>query len=203
MIAHDKRKIILKEGTPVILYPPTGAPIESKALIGRASKQFMNSLSLEENRRGYFLPDVNLDNGWIVLNNTTGEYYIAIAVYPEIYNTEILSIASHMFVCNAVIDISGFSEVWDDYGNKEVTPVVKVSGSRCYLQHVSAELRQFDPGLHHDAEYIIYTQQCDVNLLDTIKLKNNSPEINMKIVDINNFSFNGITKLQVRTDSRV
>ena len=54
MIKEEKRKIILKEGTPVEIIDTNNNIIKSTALIGRASKQFMNSLSLEENRRCYF-----------------------------------------------------------------------------------------------------------------------------------------------------
>jgi len=162
----------------------------------------MNSLSLEENRRGYFLPETNIDSGWIVFNNITNEYYLTVAVYPEVYNENVLSLVSHMFVCNAIVTISGFNEDWDDYGNKKTVPINKVENARCYLQHITAGLRQYDSGLHPDAQYIIYISKCDVQLLDTIELISEIQNIKMKIIDINNFSFPGISKIQVRTETR-
>ena len=72
MIQKEKRKIILTEGIPIEITDTNNNKTNSIGLIGRASKQFMNSLSLEENRRGYFLPETKLDNGYLVHNKVTG-----------------------------------------------------------------------------------------------------------------------------------
>jgi len=200
LIQKEKRKIILTEGIPIEITDTNNNKTNSIGLIGRASKQFMNSLSLEENRRGYFLPETKLDNGYLVHNKVTGENYLCIAVYPETYKNSVLSIVTHMFVCNCVININSVQDIWDDYGNKTTQLVKKCENELCYIQQVSTELRQTDPGIHKDAQFIIYTKFTDINLLDTIELVNE--KVSVKVIDNITFAFKGIAKVQVKLETR-
>ncbi len=202
MIASEKFKIINREGTSVEIFPPAGDSFYSKALIGVAAKNFTSPVSLESNKRSYFLPDTEVANGYIIKNMINGEYYLTVAVVPEIYSNRILSIAAHLFKCNATVNIKGFTETWDAYGNKTKATSSKVSEELCYIQSVSNELRQYDPGLHPDTRYVIYISQCSTTILDTVEITEYSPETKLKVVDVNNFIFEGISKIQVKAETR-
>lgn len=202
MIAKEKYKIIQRWGSSVTVKPIIGDEFTTKALIGRGTQLFSSTISMESIRRCYFLPDVNIDNGYIVENNVTGETYLAIAMYPEEYNGKLLSRASIMYVCNAIVDIYSVTDSYDEYGNKTNKIASVVSDAPCYIQRVSADLRRYDPGLHEDAEDIIYLQSCNVGLMDTIELKNVIPNKKVKAVDVNNYLFNGVTRIQVKSETR-
>jgi len=143
-----------------------------------------------------------IKNGYTVENIVTGEYYLTVAVIPEVYNNTILSIAAHIFKCNATVNINGLTETWDEYGNRTFSTTSKVSNKLCYIQSVSNELKQYDPGLHPDTKYVIYIGECLAAILDTVEIINYSPETKLKIVDVNNFIFDGISKIQVKAETR-
>lgn len=202
MIAKEKYKLINKLGSPVTVKTPSGSSYETKVFVGRATQLSSSILSLESTRRCYFLPDVDIDNGYIVENTVTGDTYLAIAMYPEEYNGKLLSRASIMYICNAIVDIYSVTDSYDEYGNKTNERTSVVSDAPCYIQRVSADLRRYDPGLHEDAEDIIYLQGCNVGLMDTIELKNVIPSKRMKAVDINNYLYAGVTRIQVKSETR-
>ena len=202
LIAKEKYKIISRHGSPVTVKPPSGSSYETKALVGRATQLSSSTISLESTRRGYFLPDVDINNGHIIENYITGDTYLAIARYPEVYNGKILSVALIMYVCNAVVDIYGVTDSYDEYGNRTQNPNPVVTDAPCYIQRVSADLRRYDPGLHEDAEDVIYLQGCEAGLMDTIEIKNVTPTKKVKAVDINNYLFEGVTRIQVKSETR-
>lgn len=202
MIAKEKYKIISKQGTTVTVKPPAAEPYETKVLVGRATQLSSSTISLESTRRCYFLPDIDIDNGYIVENTISGETYLSIAMYPEMYNGKILSYASIMYVCNAVVDIYSIVDTYDDYGNKTQSPETVIANAPCYIQRVSADLKRYDPGLHEDAEDVIYLQGCEAGLMDTVEITSVTPTKKVKAVDVNNYLFEGVTRLQVKSETR-
>ena len=197
MIAKEKFKLIQKEGSPV-----TVGGVQTKMLIGRGTSQITNTVAVEATRKGYFLPDFSVGNGSIVNNEVTGESYLVAATYPEEYAGEKLSVYAAMFVCNAVVDIQNVIIEYDENGDKtpRLNPIL--TDSPCYLQRVSGDLKQYDPGIHPDAEYILFVPACEATLLDTITVKDHSPQLKFKAVDINNFILEGITRIQVKAETR-
>lgn len=202
LIAKEKYKIIQRWGSSVTVKPITGDEFTTKALVGRGTQLFSSTISMESIRRCYFLPDVNIDNGYIVENNVTGETYLAIAMYPEEYNGKVLSMASMMYVCNAIVNIYGITDSYDEYGNKTSDKEPVVTDASCYVQRVTADLRQYDPGLHPDAEDVIFLSRCDADLMDTIEIVSDSVMKKVKAVDVNNYLFNGVTRIQVKSETR-
>jgi hypothetical protein len=197
VIAKEKYKIIQKEGSPV-----TVDGSATKALIGRGSSHTSSIISVEAVRKGYFFPDAEVGNGSIVTNEITDETYLVVATYPEEYSGKVLSINTSMYVCNATVDIQSVITEYDENGDKTTKPNDVLSDGPCYLQRVSAELKQYDSGIHPDAQYIIFVTACEAGLMDTIAVKNHEPPLQFKAVDINNFIFEGITRIQVKAETR-
>lgn len=197
MIAKEKYKIIQKEGSPVTV--DGGA---TKALVGRGSSNASSIVSVEAVRKGYFFPDFPVGNGSIVVNSVTGETYLVVATYPEEYAGKVLSINTLMYVCNATVDIQSITIEYDENGDKTAQTNSVLSDASCYLQRVSSELKQYDSGIHPDAQYILFVPACMAGLMDTITVKDHTPPLQLKAVDINNFIFEGITRIQVRAETR-
>lgn len=195
----QKRKLILREGTDVDIVNNDGVVIQTKSLIGRATSQFSTPIALENERKGHFLPESKIDNGYIVINRVTGETHLTIAVYAEMFKGNILSNAVHMYKCNSVMTVGGLKSVADNRGNIRREFVSKYENKPIYLQQVSASLRQYDPGLHQDTEFIIFSSKVDVDALDTITLEDGSK---LKVIACNNFVFKGVSRIQVKSETR-
>jgi len=199
---ETKRKIILSEGVPVSITDRTGNVVDTKALIGRANKQFDNTVSLETHRRGQFLPDVVVDSGFIVANSTSLEEYLTIAVYPEVVRGQLVSRVSHMFVCNCTVDIRGIVETATPSGQIKRQDVVKMAGQKAYVQALSGDLKQYEAGLHEDAEYRVFAPVTDVSLLDKLIIHFDSFVIPLKIVHLNFLTYSGIVVIQACSETR-
>lgn len=197
-----KMAIILSEGAPVDIISPAGITVSTTALLGRASKQFNNTVSLETHRRGQFLPSEVIDSGYVVKNTVTDDYCLVVARYPEVIQNQKASEICHMFVCNCTINISSLEETADDRGKVSVVPVSKVSGQRAYVQALTADLKQYDAGLHPDAEYRIFAPYNNVTLLDKLTVLIGSKSIPLKVVHLDYLTYEGIITIQVCSETR-
>ena len=197
-----KRSIILSEGATVSITSPAGLSINTTALIGRANKQFNNTVSLETHRRCQLLPEIAVDSGYIVGNPITGEDYLVVATYPEIIQNAKAAEICHMFVCNCLFNLVGMVETADDRGRTTTQPVNKLTNQQAYIQSLTADLKQYETGLHPDAEYRIFAPFNDASPLDKISVLSSSLSIPVKIVHIDYLTYSGIAVLQVCSETR-
>ncbi len=199
---EEKQDIILSEGVPVLVTDLSGTVISTKALVGRASKQFDNTVSLEINRRAQFLPNIGVVNGCTIANVVTGEKYLIIATMPEVIAGGVASVICHLYLCNEIINVSGLTKTADDDGNITTVPVAKYTDTAVYIQPLTADLKAYDPGLHPDANFRIFAPLSSVDLLDTVTVSSNSNAPTMKVVSVDFISFEGIVIIQTRTETR-
>jgi hypothetical protein len=202
-VVREKQAIVRREGVPVDIVDTDGVVASTRALIGRASKQFNSTLSLEHFRRGYFLPEVPVDNGYVCHNIPANEDYILVAVYPEMIRGKVATNASHMMVCNSTLDIMGDDiETADDRGNITKEPQVKYSQLKCHTQVNSPDLKLYDTGLHPDTEYVIFAPGVQIAELDRIILTNGIQTLPLKVIQPDYISYPGVVVLQVKSETR-
>jgi hypothetical protein len=203
MIAEEKRQIILSEGTDVEVFDSTGNLLfQTKALIGKATKQFMSEISLEYHRKAQFIPELDIPNGVTVRNTATGETYLAIANMVETYGGEKLSTILRLVETNATITVTGLAETADEYGNISTSQVTKAQDMPVHIESSNAELRQYQPGLHEKAEYLIYMPAIDIQLLDKVTVNAGGRILKLKVEHVDYLSFVGIAVLSVCTETR-
>lgn len=199
-MVKTKQAIIKRQGVPVEIL---GTDQHTIALIGRASKQFSNTVSLESHRRGFFLPEVVVDSGSLVRDGVIDETYLVVGAYKEVINRQIVSTVGHMLVCNALISVEGEIEDADEYGNIKKETVPKATDLPVYVQAVNADVRFSYPSLHSEAEKVIYCSLLDVDLLDKIYLiDEGGSRQTFEAVAIDLFTFPGLSLLQVKADVR-
>lgn len=202
-MVNEKERIIKKLGINAEVRYPDGSTKEVKCLIGRASTIFNSMLSLEAHRKGDFLIADNVGGGCIVTNSLTGETYLVVATYTATFKDIILSRLAHMLLCNAKITVKRDERIADDNGNVKTLPVDVVSDLDIYVKVVDQQMRQYEPGLHVDAEYIIFSPAINVEPLDKILLTGyDSKPIPLKIVSYDNLTYPGISCIQVKAETR-
>ena len=201
---REKHRIINRQGVSVEVISPSNVITPTKALVGRATKQFNSTLALEHFRRGYFLPSITVDGGYLVHNLIANEYYLTVAMYPEIINGQLASNVSHMVVCNSTLDIMGDDiETADDRGNITKTPQVKVTDLRVYTQAASGDLKLYETGLHPETEYVIFAPGMVIAPLDRVTLKDTVQTIPLKVIHTDYTSYPGVVVLQMKSETRV
>lgn len=200
---REKHRIINRQGVSVDVISPANFITPTKALVGRATKQFNSTLALEHFRRGYFLPDVVIDGGYLVYNSVANEYYLTVAMYPEIIDGKLCTNVSHMMVCNSTLNIMGDDiETADDRGNITKVPQVKASDLRVYTQVASGDLRLYDTGLHPDTEYVIYAPGISIALLDRVTMKDTVQSTPLKVLRTDYTSYPGVVVLEAKAETR-
>lgn len=198
----DKRDIILSEGVPVELTDMGGNNVQTIALLGRANKQFNSTVSLESHRRAQFLPDIEVDSGDIVLNTVTNERYIIVAAYNELIQAAVAAVIGHAILCNTKLTVSRMVEVVNARGDIVKTDTVQYEDIDVFTQAMTSEMRQQNPGLYVDAEFIIYAPAIDINSLDKISLLAGTRSTTLKVVDRDYISYPGLVLIQACTETR-
>lgn len=203
MFAQEKRSLILSYGNAVEVYGSQGQLLHTtKALIGKATRTAMSEFAHEYHRKALFVPELDIPNGVIVADLTTKSKYIGVATLDEVYMSEKLSTILRLIECNGEVTITGLEETADENGDVITAPVVKVQNKPVHILPMSAELLQFMPGLHPNAEYIIYMSAAEVSLLDKVTVKSGGREVKLKIEYIDYLSFEGVALLHVCTETR-
>lgn len=200
----EKHRIIRRMGVTVDIISPDGDVMQSKILLGRASQVFSSNMeNIESHRRGQFLPETNIDNGYIVHNPITGEDYLVVSIYSDIINNTLSTKVSHMLVCNVSIDVMGDDiEEADDRGNIRRTPQVKYTDLKAYLEVVNMDVKQYDIGLHPDTEYLVYVSAKDISLLDRVIVTIGERKLPTKVVGTDYAKYPGILILQLSSETR-
>ncbi|WP_145052815.1 hypothetical protein [Paenibacillus xylanexedens] len=198
-----KREIILSEGLPVTVSNGSADPVETTILIGRASKQFNQTVSIEANRRAQFLPEVLIDSGSMVTNTLANEKYLVVATMPEIIQGEIATTIAHMFTCNATITVSGVEETLNDRGDVKKQTVVKFEDLECHAESSRSALQQKDPGYFLDCEYLVYAPAgVPITTLDTLTLKSLGEPRTLKVINADYMTFPGLVEIQLSSETR-
>jgi len=198
-----KREIILDEGLPVDVIDWQGNTLFStKALLGKATKQFFSEISLEYHRKAQFVPELDVKNGQIVRVIPTGEHYLIMATYNEVFGTEKLATITRLVECNNEVLIQTLVETADDDGNIYRTPTPIVNGLKAYVEMKGGDLVQYKPGLQSRLEFDVYIPVIDVEVLDQIHLNINGKFVPFKVEYIDELSFQGIMILRVSTETR-
>lgn len=200
---EEKRQIILDMGVPVQVKQTDGTLLhETKSLIGKATKQFFSEISLEYHRKGIFVPEVTVSNGVFVDNMVTNETYLVVATMPELIMSEVGSTIARLIECNSKVTIKGISETADQYGNITTEPVTKADLMPVHVEAITAELRQYDPGLHPNVQYRIYSPSIDLDVLDTVSLSVNGKTQKFKVEALDYISFQGIVLIDIASETR-
>jgi hypothetical protein len=203
MIADEKREIILEEGTPINVHDVWGAHLYStQALIGKANKQFMSEISLEYHRKAIVLPELSIPNGATVKNTVTEEDYLVLASMAELYKTEKLSTILRLVKTNATVTVSGLAETADPDGNVFTAPSIKLKDHPVNIEAVSSELRQYKPGLHENAEFLIFMPAIDLEVLDKVEVNAGGRIMKLKIESVDYLSFIGLAVVSVCSETR-
>jgi hypothetical protein len=202
MVASEKQKIIKSQGSTVTITNLAGQITTTKALIGRASKQFNNLLSLEAHRRAHFLPNLNVDSGFMVSNTVLNEDYLCVAVYPEMYIDKITSIATHMLLCNGLLTVKRDVKTGDDRGRVTTTTEDIVVNKKIYNQKITQELRLFDSGLSPTAEFLMYSSTFDIQLLDRVTVTNGVQVLKLKVDAVDKVTYPGLAIIQLCYETR-
>lgn len=198
---YDKQSIIESEGVNVNIYDITSLLTSSKALIGRSNRTGNVMLPLEAYRKGIFLPQSNIKNGNIVRNLVTDEAYIVVSSFNEIIDNHLCAINTMMIKCNVVIDIVGDGEeTADDVGNIYKTKITKASDLNAYLEINNLNLTQYKEGLYPNNKYNLYIPSLNISLLDQIVVKSLQNNLILKIVGIDNLSYENLIVLTVTSD---
>ena len=203
MIAEEKRQIILSEGAPVEVYDASDTVLfTTSSLIGKASKAAQSELALENHRQAQFIPELDIPNGVRIHNLASDEHHLAIAQMVEIYASEKIATISRLVECNALVTIEGIEETADEYGNISSSPVLKAENTHVYISSLSSELVQYKPGLHENAEYLVFMPDLDISLLDKFTVVMNNRSFDFKVEGVDYASFQGIAVVSVCTETR-
>lgn len=197
----DKRDIIISEGVSVEVYGVDYA-VSTIAIIGRASTSTATLIALESHRRANFLPEVPLPCGSTVYNNVTNERYVIISTFDEVLEGEKAATVCIMYLCNAALTVSSIVEDADEDGNITQVEIIKYGDVPVHIAQVNADLRQMDPGLSPDAEYVIYMTGYDLDILDKFVVKKGSRELPLKVLSCDYFVFDGAVQIQAATETR-
>lgn len=199
----EKRLIILDEGVPVEVTDVLGSTVTTKALIGKATKQFFTEIAFEYHRVGIFVPELNVTNGCRILNTVTGESYLTLANMEEIIRGQKASTVARMVECNTSINVKTLGETADEFGNITNEDIVKYSDLKAYVEKVRDELKQYDAGLQPEAKYYLYAPAVEINILDKIEMNINGKVLPLKVDAVDYISFPGNVIVTVCTETRV
>lgn len=201
-----KSVIIKKYGTSVFVDRLIDSEIvtleSTKALLGRASRNNNNMRTLNNQKEGIFLPDCDVQSGDFIRHISRGDVFIVGGVHPEYDGDSILSKVCNLLVCHHTLTIKGNERIADDRGNLKTQFVEKYKDVPCHLEEVDDVLRQYDPGLHPDTDYRIYTAKLIIDTNDQILLNVEGEEERFKVVARNYITFPGLLVLEVKRDIR-
>ena len=201
-----KSKIIKRHGTKVIVdrfEDGSFTTRETKALLGRASRNNNNMRTLNNQKEGIFLPTFDIRSGDFVSHGTRGEKFVVGGVHPEYDGDRILSHVCNLLLCSHQLTIKGNTRQADNRGNLKTVFGDKYVDIPCHVEEVTDELRQYESGLHPDTEYKVYTALLqDVDLTDQLMLSINSTEEKFKVVSTDYVTFPDMLVLEINRDIR-
>lgn len=194
-----KSTIIKKYGTPVQVKRLIDPEIkETKVLLGRGSTTRGNPETLENIKSGQFLPNFGIEIGDFVENKQHDEVYVIQSSHKEYDGPKTLSVVTVMRKCNHSFSIRRNVEEADSRGNIKIIPQTLYADTPCSLEHITGDLRQYEPGLSPDAKYRLYTTKIDVESTDQINVSGMS----LKVVDVDYTTYPKLAVIQLSSDIR-
>lgn len=201
-----KSTIIRKYGTEVEVQRYLGdmptRSLDTKVLLGRATRTNTNLKTSESQKEGIFLPDFDIDAGDFVINRNHNEDYVVVTTHQEYDGNKALSIVANLMKCNHKLTVKGNTKVADGRGNIKTTFGEKYKDVPCYLEHISSQLRQYEPGLNPETEHRIYTTDLNLELTDQIVVVFGRREMVLKVVAVDFTSFPNLAVIEVAKDIR-
>jgi len=198
-----KSTLIKRYGTTVEIHKYLGDKpkeiVETKALLGRSTRTNSNLRTFEHQKAAQFLPKTDVSNGDFVVNKIHDESYVVVGVHQEYDGNKTLAMVTNVLKCGHKLDLKGNVEVADSRGNLKVTFDYKYQNVPCYLEQITAQLRQYEPGLNTDTEHLVYTTDLKIELTDRLIIGNSS----FKVVDRDYTTFPGLVRVEVSEDKRV
>lgn len=205
-LKNYKSTIIRKYGTTVEVQRYLGDQVsetrQTKALLGRSTSTNTNLKAFENQKEGIFLPDFDIDSGYYVINRAHNEEYLVISTHQEYDGDSKLSIVTNLMKCNHRLTVKGTTRVADNRGNLKSVFGDKFKDVPCYLEHISGQLRQYEPGLNPDTEHRIYTTALDMRLNDQVVVNMGQRELVFKVVDLDYMTFPNLLVIEVAKDIR-
>lgn len=199
----EKRDIILSEGSPVELVRLDGSVIPTIALIGRASRQSSTMETLEAHRRAHFIPELSVDSGETIHDLTTNDKFIVVAVYKEHFESEVIAVITHNVLCNTKLTLTTLTETVSSRGDIVKTEVVKFDGMDVFTQAATTQMKQQNPGIFVDTEYMVYAPAIDVSTLDKLTLTVGTRKTPLKVVHADYITFPGLVVIQACSETRM
>jgi hypothetical protein len=196
-----KQKIIQSRGKTVLVENLEGNTFETKALIGRAIKQFNSILSLESRRRGHFLPDL-IDNGFMVHDNELNQDFLSVGVYHESIKDQISSTVSYLILTNATMNVSRLKKEADDRGKITEVEEEVVQGMKVCIESVDLGINLYDVGFRPKSEFIIHSKYFEVNLMDSIEVSNGTQTQFLRIDSFDAITYPGVLILYASSNQR-
>lgn len=197
-----KSKIILKYGTDLIVSRFGEEERKTKALLGRGSRNNTNMKRLESQKEGIFLPDFDVRGGDFVINPNHNEMYVVSGAHKEYDGNFTLSVVVNLLKCNGSITVKENKRVADSRGNLKTVFEDKYTDLPVFLQEVTNELRQYEPGIHPDTEYRLYTTSIEIAEVDQVLVTVLGRTENMKVISKDYTTFPHMVVLEVNRDIR-
>jgi hypothetical protein len=201
-----KSTIIKKYGTTVEVQKYLGDQVvqtqQTKALLGRSTRTNTNLKTFEHQKEGIFLPDFDIDSGYFVINRAHNEEYLVISTHQEYDGDRKLSIVTNLMKCNHRLTVKGNTKIADSRGNLKSVFGEKYRNVPCYLEHISSQLLQYQPGLSPDTEHRIYTTALNVELTDQVVVSMGGMELVLKVTALDYMTFPGLLVIEVAKDIR-
>lgn len=200
-----KSTIIRKYGTTVNVkrfYDKGVDERETKALLGRGTRNNVNMFKLATQKEGIFLPDFDVVSGDYVENKNHNEMYVVVGTHQEYDGNRTLSIVTNLLKCDYKATIKGHTRTTDSRGNLKSVFGDKYVDVPCYVEKVSANLRQYEPGLHPETEHKVYLTDIDVTEVDQLVLNINGRDKPFKVLTTDYISFPNLLVLEIGGDIR-
>ncbi|MCY7861136.1 hypothetical protein [Bacillus haynesii] len=206
MSKNYKSTIIRKYGTSVeVQRYVEGSKVESvetKALLGRAARSNVNLKVTESQKEGIFLSNFDIDAGDFVINESHREEYVVVTTHQEYDGDKTLSIVTNLMKCSHRLSLKGNIKTADSRGNVKTTFGEKYGDVPCYLEDISGDLRQYEPGINPETEHRIYTTALNIELTDQVSIRFGQRELKLKVVAVDYTSFPNLAVIEVSKDIR-
>lgn len=199
-----KSTIIRKYGTNVTIQkyaadkPVTDIP--DKVLLGRNTRNNVNMFKLTHQKEGIFLPESKVEIGDYVVNPSHREEYLVVGHHQEYDRNYLLSNLTGLMKCEHTLDVKRMEEYADERGNIKTRPVDAYKDVPCYLEYVSGNLRQMEPGLNSETEYKVYVTDLHFKENDMLTIKGYNFEYHCTALALDYMSFPRLLVMEVKRD---
>jgi hypothetical protein len=169
-------------------------PVSTKVSMKRSTKSSRDLGSREAYWEGLILSEVNLQSGEVF--SIGSDYYLVQSVSFDPESHEHIFFAAK---CNAVLTHKRYEEHTDDDNNVIQEWVTLHDNIHGYIEVVTYQLRQFDPGLLDQTRYITQVpKSLGSVLLDRYLFDGGKYEV----VSIDSSGMEGVSRLQLGADTR-